>query len=859
MNRFRTLAMTSALTGLAAAAVLTAPMAWAQADQGQAAPNGAADQGQQAQNGQNGAAAGGALQEVVVTAERRATNLQTTPISVEALSQDQLTQEDMTRVKNLQLYTPSLSILDDGLYQAPNIRGIGNQAIIPNVTTGVAFLMDGLFSPEPHGLDEPFYDVQDVETLRGPQGTFVGYSSTGGAIEVTSQNPNFRGTNGYIELKAGNFTDKAVDGASNFTLSDTFAVRLAFNEEQMNSFYRDNGARVIPGEAEPIQDPGSTDNKDMRLSMLWKPSSSFQALGKFDYNSSNDGGDPANVNQTPYDVPAGTVCPFGSPTLAGPHGTTICHAADYIYSSHDPFVLNWGPQAYLLPELGHPYWNYRLGLHLDYYFADGIDLRSLSGWQQTQYDTYGNANSVPQTVNYSVPTTVSPTGTLSQTFNSEGASYQWIPKDDYTSEEIDLISPTTGPLFSKLNWITGATWFYRDTGVAGYSVNTSPPLYSFETPSVTGSNTENLNKIAGVFGQISWQMTQTLQWQVGARENWDNNPTRATVSETAVPGNTVPTLHITPTTPDVGCSPNLPYRTGLGFVPSPTGYYCAPAIDQTLAFEDKATTGKVDLNWTPAQGQFFYAFFARGYKAGGAQLGAPDFQPEHVNDWEVGWNGTYGNWLTTHLGGYYMIYQSMQQDVLTTATLTGGASVTNIGSSTLDGLEAQMTARVGGLGINFNASFEHTSLGAINDIVTSYELPPTARGGECGLPGVSAAECFDYYHYAARLSGEQDVYSPKAQGTIGLDYRFNVLGGVLDPQVLFSYTGGQYASLFEIPYYYVGARHVWNASLNYDVNQWNAELYVNNFTNQVYVDGDTGASVYYGAPLQIGVRVRRDF
>ena len=837
---------------MAVAAALVGSAAWAQSPAtagDQNAP--AADQTPAADENS------GALQEVVVTAERRANNIQTTPISVQVMNQDQLAQQDITHIKNLQLYTPSVSILDDGIYQAPSIRGIGNSAIIPNVTTGVAVLVDGLFTPEPHGLDEPFYDIQDVETLRGPQGTFVGYSSTGGAIQITSNSPNFRGDNGYLELGAGNYTDKHVDGAANYVLSDTFAVRLAFNFEQMSSFYRDAGAQVIPGEAEPIQDPGSTDNKDMRLSFEWKPTSKFTAMAKFDYNSSNDGGDVSQVNQATFTVPTGTNCPVNSGPATPIAGGSICHATNYIYGSHNPWVLDWGPQAYLLPQLGHPYYNYRIGLHLDYTLDDGIDLRSVTGFQQSQYDTYGNTNSYPQTVTYATPTGCSVTagtctGSFSQTFNSEGAAYQWIPKDDYYSEEFDVISPTTGPLWNKLNWIVGGTWFYRDTGVAGYGVTTTPP-YSFERPFVTGSNTENLNRIAGVFGQISWQMTQTLQWQLGLRENWDNNPTRGTVSVTAVPN--LPT-----TTPNVGCSPNLPYQTGTAFLPSQFGYTCNKPLDQSTQFQDHVMTGKADLNWTPWQGQFFYGFFARGYKAGGAQLGAPNFQPEHVNDWEIGWNGTYGNWLTTHLGGYYMIYQDMQQSVTTVGTLTGGGTVQNIGSSTLEGIEAQMTARVGGLGINFNGSLEHSALGAINGIVRTYELPPGSGAGHgaCGVPGVTQSTCFNYAPYAANLSGEPDLFAPAAEGTIGLDYRFNLWGGVLIPQINFSYTAKQYANLFQLPFYELGPRHIWNANINYNVNQWNTELFINNFTDQTYLT-NAGNTVFYGAPMQLGVRVRRDF
>ena len=222
--------MTEALAA-AVALALAAAVPW-----GVASAQNATDQGQNAQATAQNADQGGALQEVVVTAERRATDVQTTPISVAAISGAQLAQQGITQIKNLQLATPSVTIDDDGLYQSFNIRGIGNQAITPDITTGVAVLIDGLFSPETHGLDEPFYDIQDTEVLRGPQGTFVGYSSTGGALEITTQNPNFRGTNGYFELNVGNFTDKRIDGAGNFVLAPTFAVRLAFNMEQRQRF-----------------------------------------------------------------------------------------------------------------------------------------------------------------------------------------------------------------------------------------------------------------------------------------------------------------------------------------------------------------------------------------------------------------------------------------------------------------------------------------------------------------------------------------------------------------------------------------------------------------------------------------------
>src|SRR6185437_11796948 len=160
------------------------------------------------------AAAGGQLSEVVVTAERRATDVQTTPIAVNALSGTQLQAEHITTVGDLQTVAP-IAVTNGGWHQQINIRGIGNSVISASINIGVAVIRDGLFEAETLGQNEPLYDIADTEILRGPQGTFVGYASTGGAVEINSANPNFRGVNGYLQAAAGNYSDRALQGAVN--------------------------------------------------------------------------------------------------------------------------------------------------------------------------------------------------------------------------------------------------------------------------------------------------------------------------------------------------------------------------------------------------------------------------------------------------------------------------------------------------------------------------------------------------------------------------------------------------------------------------------------------------------------------
>ena len=86
-----------------------------------------------------------------------------------------------------------------------------------------------------------------------------------------------------------------------------------------------------------------------------------------------------------------------------------------------------------------------------------------------------------------------------------------------------------------------------------------------------------------------------------------------------------------------------------------------PAIAPVFAsgrFKDSVPTGKLDLNWTPAPGQNFYVFYARGYKSGGTNSGSTDhplFNPEHVNDYEAGWKGRlFNGHMLTQVGAYYV-------------------------------------------------------------------------------------------------------------------------------------------------------------------------------------------------------------
>jgi iron complex outermembrane receptor protein len=222
------------------------------------------------------------LEEVVVTAERRDRDVQDIPISMTALSAEQLENKAVTRLDDLAYASPGLTITDAGLTQSVNIRGIGLASGDPDVTNGVGTYIDGLFQP-PIVSTLDFYDIAGVQVLRGPQGTFAGANSTGGAIMIGSRRPDVGGeTSGYVTLGAGNYGATEASGAINLPMGDTFAARVAINKKDRNSFFDSIG----PEKA----DVASLDETDYRIGLQWNPSDNLEIYVKWEDSEKDSGG-----------------------------------------------------------------------------------------------------------------------------------------------------------------------------------------------------------------------------------------------------------------------------------------------------------------------------------------------------------------------------------------------------------------------------------------------------------------------------------------------------------------------------------------------------------------------------------------
>ena len=144
----------------------------------------------------------GALTEIVVIAQKRTENLQNVPIAISTVSGSQLAAVAATSITAIADMTPGLQMTTTQGSVAPHIRGVGSD--IPNVENSVALYLDGVYIASPSAALLSLNNIQQVETLKGPQGTLFGRNATGGALLIETRDPteNFSSN---MDVSYGNF------------------------------------------------------------------------------------------------------------------------------------------------------------------------------------------------------------------------------------------------------------------------------------------------------------------------------------------------------------------------------------------------------------------------------------------------------------------------------------------------------------------------------------------------------------------------------------------------------------------------------------------------------------------------------
>jgi iron complex outermembrane receptor protein len=212
-----------------------------------------------------------AIAEIVVTAQKRAENLQDVPVSVTALTSDTLAARGVNNVLALNNMAPGLRISANDAAANPKIyiRGVGLSDFNPNASSGVGVYVDGVYIGSPLAQMAGFFDLAQVEVLRGPQGTLYGRNTNGGAINITTKRPtqtfSFDTSMEYGSFNA--ITGEAAVGGP--LIADKLAFRAAAQvvKDDGYTFNRATG-----------NDVNAADHWAGRLSLLYTPTDDFEML-----------------------------------------------------------------------------------------------------------------------------------------------------------------------------------------------------------------------------------------------------------------------------------------------------------------------------------------------------------------------------------------------------------------------------------------------------------------------------------------------------------------------------------------------------------------------------------------------------
>lgn len=408
------------------------------------------------------------LEEVVVTAQKRAERTQDIPIAVSALNETALRDSGFDSVSDLGQMVPSLQFGNFGPVAFVAVRGIGMENTTAGGDPGVAMHLDGVYIGRPVGTLFTAFDTERVEVLRGPQGTLYGRNATGGSINLITRKPDEE-FGGEVETTVGDYNLRRVRGSLNIPISDTVKGRIvAFNEDR-DGFTSNS---VLGG-----TEANDADSYGARGHLQFDISDTSSFLLSASYVSSGGVGTQPEVRE-----------PFPA-RLAGPpipgsvdfdlNGETLVNNLDEFREAKN--VHESQDNDFLLVS-GTFDWEF-----------DNFSIKSITAYAESEFESHGDTDSSAKAL-----------GELVLTENA-----------DQFSQEIQFISNGSGPL----QWI-GGLYYFKENGTR-FST-----FFESRFDVLAGANgTEAGVKLGGdvettsfaVFGQSTYDVSDTVGVTLGLR------------------------------------------------------------------------------------------------------------------------------------------------------------------------------------------------------------------------------------------------------------------------------------------------------------------------------------------------------
>jgi iron complex outermembrane receptor protein len=591
------------------------------------------------------------LQEVTVTAQRVEENLQTTPVSMTALSGDFLQKFDVARVTSLETVSPNLNFFSgtggSSSQVSAFIRGVGQFDFLLTTDPAVGLYVDGVYLARTFGNNLELNDVAQVEVLRGPQGTLFGKNSIGGAINVTTLTPTGSGRTDF-RASVGNYDSYALDAYTDVRLADNLALGISLMARKSDGW-----------EDRPLADNGGKEEREGGRAILsWTPSDTFSSRLSAEFSAQAQPSSP-NV-MIAYD-PKAAVVPFLQ--LFNAFVAPCCTPPTNIDQSgaEGPLVRDdlHGLAASWINE-------WKLG--------GDVSLKSISAYRYMHADFGRDGDN--SYVNYNGDVHNEHDTQITQELQASGSAsrLKWVAGAYYlqerTTDQTNLV--TAEGLFQALSQLPQNNPLY----LARYALDFN--LYF--------DNHQTTKDYAGYFNG-EYAFTERLSLQAGVRYTDETKDFSQFVE------NDVGTTIFLPVNPITGA-----VDTSNTSVPSPA---CSSLQDVGRAYtcttkaDEWSPRASLNMKWN--ENVFEYLQWSRGFESGGIN-GRPtsvaeiaDYKPEYLNSTELGLKTLLlDHRLRLNTAIFYDKYSDIQ------VLLTEGASVViqNAAKATVYGLEEDVQAAV---------------------------------------------------------------------------------------------------------------------------------------------------------------------
>lgn len=634
------------------------------------------------------------IEEVVVTAQKRAENLQEVPIAISAFTAKAMRDKDITDVKSLGQLAPNVNLdagspfSGDTSVLSASIRGIGQDDFAFNLDPGVGVYLDGIYLARTIGANVALPDVARVEILKGPQGTLFGRNTIGGAISIVTRTPS---DTPMIEGQAtfGSFKRRDVSATADVPISDQLLTSFTFSSVQRDGYQK----RVPYRPATPytMDQPspysagtqnhktnGGQNAQTVRVKALWLPQDNFKATFTADWSHQDQSAQPNTVLAT---FPDSGIAGLYNACLAGAQIGVLCDAprAGGLPALNSANFLPISVEATQTGDIDTTYANgpsfaksdsQGAGLTMEWNVSDNLTIKSITGVRRITWkigvDLDGAANN----------------GQLFSITDKQGQRQ--------FSQELQA----TGAAFDgRLNYVYGLYYFHESGFVHDFVPFDGGLLL------VDGRNTLNTSSYAA-YGHADYKLTDKIGLTVGARYSIDHKEfVGGQIDQNGL------TYKVT------GCFPPEASSSAIGGPPDLTcqQLFGFPVAGQPLRYFPAGVNKRDFYNFSPTVGAQYhftddmmsYVSWSKGFKSGGwtTRLSAPissateaQFDPEKATTYEFGLKS---EWLHRTLQANFATFYTKYNEIQLNQQIGASPVLKNLGTARLYGAELEGQALLG--------------------------------------------------------------------------------------------------------------------------------------------------------------------